>query len=195
MSWTTGTQTECLAANSANGTAIASSTTATLLFPSAASAFTPANFWLPTYGAAKALQVKAFGVLGTSSTPNFTLELCADTTQGTRNASGIVATTTTVTGPNGVTNAPWELDCLVTCNTTGPGTGGNGAFLAMGIMKIYTSGTGIQQYRFSSSTANPNTSLALSTQSAYYWELWATWGASSASNTITGYNVAYLGLN
>jgi len=49
--------------------------------------------------------------------------------------------------------------------------------------------------RISSSTANPNTAFTLSTQSAYYFELGATWGTANASNTIQVYSYAVLGLN
>jgi hypothetical protein len=191
MSWTTGTQTEALSASSANGSALASSTTPTIINAAASSAYLPANFWLPTYGVSKAILVKAFGVMGTTSTPNLTLELLANTTQGTRNSSGIVATTSATAGPASGSNMPWELDCYLSCASTGS----SGTVLAMGMLKIYPTVSTILTMRFSSSVANPNTALTLSTQSAYYLELFATWGTNSASNTITCYGFTALGLN
>jgi hypothetical protein len=191
MSWTTGTQTEALGANSAVGSALASSTSATAISPGTGAAYLPANFFLPTYGVSKSLYVKAFGVLGTTATPNLTVGVTANTTQGTYNSSGILATTGAVAQQSSVTNVAWELDVLLSCVTTGS----SGTFLADGLFKIATGTTAVQAIRISSSTANPNTAVTLSTQAAYYLELFATWSASSSSNTIQVYNYAVLGLN
>jgi hypothetical protein len=191
MSFTTATQTEALSASSANGSAYSTSTTPTLINPAAASAYLPANFWLPTYGIAKAVLVKAWGVLSTTSTPNLTFELLANTTQGTRNSSGIVATTGAVAQASSVTNVYWDLEVYLSCASTG----GSGTVLAIGSANVQTATTATQKMRMSSSTANPNTALTLSTQSAYYLELFATWGTNSASNTITCYGLTALGLN
>lgn len=191
MSWTTGTQTEALGASSANGAAYNTSTTPTLINTAASDAYLPANFWLPTYGVSKAVLVKAYGVLSTTSTPNLTLELLANTTQGTRNSSGIVATTGAVAQASSVTNVLWELEAYLSCAATGA----TGTILAVGVVKVYTASTTLQSMRFSSSTNNPNTALTLSTQSAYYLELFATWGTNSASNSIQCYAFTALGLN
>jgi hypothetical protein len=191
MSWTTGTQTEYLGASSANGAALASSTTPTLINPSAASAYLPANFWLPTYGINKAVVAKAWGVLSTTSTPNLTMELLANTTQGTRNSSGIIATTTATAQASSVTNVFWDLEVYLSCAATGS----SGTFPAIGAFNVQTATTATQRIRMSSSTANPNTALTLSTQSAYYLELFATWGTNSASNTITCYGFSVIGAN
>ena len=191
MSWTTGTQAECLASNIANGSAYASSSTATCVGPTTGAAYLPANFFLPTYGVGKSILVKAFGVLSTTSTPNLTIGVTGNTTQGTYNSSAIFATTGTLAQGSGVTNVPWTLEVLITCVTTG----GSGTFLADGMFVAYNTATTTNAARCSSSSANPNTALTLSTESAYYVELFATWGASSASNTLTVYNVAVLGIN
>ena len=191
MSWTTGTQTEALAASSAVGTAYASSSTATSVSPATGAGYTPANFWLPSYGVSKSLLVKAFGVFGTTSTPSLTIGITANTTQGTYNSSGILATTGSVAQVASGTNMPWELEVLISCVTTGA----SGTFLADGLFKAYDTTTALHSFRVSSSTANPNTAFTLSTQSAYYIELFATWSASSSSNTLQVYNYAVLGLN
>ena len=118
----------------------------------------------------------------------------ANTTQGTYNSSGIFATTAAVAMSSGVTNVPWDLEVLITCTATGA----SGTFLADGMFRVYnaiTTATAWGGYRCSSSTANPNTALTLSTESAYYVELAGTFSASSASNAVQVYNVAVLGLN
>ena len=193
MSWTTGTQTECLGANSANGSAYNTSSTLTVISPASGAGYCPANFWLPSYGISKSLLVKAYGVLSTTSTPTLTMAVYGDTTQGT--ASGTpLATTAAATMSSGVSNVPWSLEVIIS-NVT---TGSSGTFLSDGMFTVYnavTTATAWGGYRCSSSTANPNTASTLSTQSAYYIELAATWGTDSASNTIQCYSYIVLGLN
>jgi hypothetical protein len=138
----------------------------------------------------KTLMVVAYGVISTTSTPNFTIGVTANTTQGTYNGSGVFATSAATAMASGASNQPWELQVLITCTATG----GSGSFLADGMFKVYN-GTSLIAARVSSSTANPNTALTLSTEVAYYVELAGTWGTSSSSNTVQCYNVSVLGLN
>lgn len=191
MSWTTGTQAETLGSSIAVGSAYASSATATSVTPATGAGYTPANFYLLPYGVGKRLWIKAYGVLSTTSTPNLTFGISANSTQGTYNSSNIMATTGAVAQASGVTNVPWDLECMVTCATTGA----SGTFLAMGEVRIYTASTTIQSIRLSSSSANPNTAATLSTENAYYWEMFATWGTSSASNSLTVYDYSVYGVN
>lgn len=191
MSWTTGTQMECLGSSTAVGTAYNTSTTATSVSPASGAGYCPANFFLPSYGQAKRLLVKASGVLGTTSTPNLTLGVSANITQGTYNSSGILVTSGTVAQASSVTNVPWELAVEISC--AAPGS--SGTFLGFGMVKVYTAGTAIQAFRIASSAANPNTAATLSTQAAYYIELFATWGTSNASNTLQVYDYSVYGTN
>lgn len=192
MSWTTGTQTEALAANAAVGTSYASFTSAQYVGPdTTAAAYLPANFFLPAYGKSKSIFVKAHGVLGTTSTPSLTFGVTGNTTQGTYNGSAIFATTGSIAGPASGSNMPWELDLIITCAAAGS----SGSFLADGALKLYPTATTVQNFRCSSSTANPNTAVTISAESAYYLELFAAFSASSASNNIQCYNIAVLGLN
>jgi hypothetical protein len=191
MSWTTGTQAECLGSSDANGSAYASSASATSVSPASGAAFLQSNFWLPSYGSNKRLLVKAYGVLSTTGTPNLTIGITANTGQGTYNSGGILATTPVTAQASGVTNVEWDLECMIT-NVT---TGASGTFLAMGRVLVYTASTTIQSMRLSSSAANPNTAATLSTQAAYYIEQFATWGTSSASNSLTVYDYSVYGVN
>lgn len=191
MSWTKGTQTEALGSSYANGSAYASSTTATAVSPLTGAGKTPADFWPLDTGPAKRLWFKAYGVLGTTGTPNLTLGISANTTQGTYNGSGIMATTGAVAQASSVTNVLWELEAMITCVTTGA----SGTFLAMGKVVVYTASATLQTMRLSSSAANPNTAATLSTLVAYYWEVFATWGTNSASNTLTVYDYSVYGVN
>ena len=190
ISWTTGTQTEALGVGNANGTLYVTSVTLTTISPLTGGGYCPANFWLPSYGISKSLLVKAYGVLSTTGTPNITMAIYGDTAQNTPSGTPL-ATTGVVATAATVTNVPWELDCVIS-NVT---TGSSGTFLSFGIFKIYSSATAIVANRISSSAANPNTASTLSTLSAYYIELAATWGTNSSSNTITCYGYTVLGLN
>jgi hypothetical protein len=201
MSWTTGTQTEALSLANINGTALANSSATGVISPAEGAAYTPANFWLPTYGASKGLLVKCHGVLSTTATPTLTIGVVTDTTLGTPPANltsgtaGVLATTGAVTMGT-VTNIPWELEVIISCVTTGS----SATFLADGIFKTYdavTTATAWHAARCSSSTANPNTTSTASsgTTSAYYIEVAALWSAASASNTIQVYAHTVLGLN
>ena len=194
MSWTTGTQTEALSANTAVGTSFNTFTSAQYIGPSSTgSGYLPANFFLPNTGVGKTLNVKAFGYYACTATPTLVLGITANTTQGTYNSSGIFAQTPAMTLASGVTGW-WSLDCLITCTATGS----SGTFLASGAVILYsavTSATAWNSGRLTSSTANPNTALTLSTEVAYYVELFATYSSSSASNLVQVYNVAVLGLN
>jgi len=190
LSWTTGTQTEALGVGSANGAAYNTSTTLTTISPLTGGGYCPANFWLPSYGISKSLLVKASGVLSTTSTPALTLAIYGDTAQNTPSGTPL-ATTGVQTMITTLTNVPWELDCVIS-NVT---TGSTGTFLAFGVLKIHTASTTIQAWRISSSTANPNTAVTLSTLSAYYIELAALWGTNSSSNSIQVYAYTVLGLN
>lgn len=189
MSWTTGTQTEALSVANVNGTALASSTALTVISPAEGAAYCPANFWLPTYGASKGLLIKAFGVFGTTATPNLTVAVYANTTQGTP-ATALATTGASAMVASG-SNMNWELEVLI----SNVSTGSSGSFLADGMWKGYDTATALHTYRCSSSAANPNTGVTLSTQSAYYIELAAQWSANSASNTIQVYSYTVLGLN
>lgn len=192
MSFTTGTQTEAISANTAVGSSFASFTSAQYVGPDpSAGALVPNGFFNSTLGRGKSILVKAFGVLGTTSTPNLTLGISGNTTQGTYNSGAIFATTGATAAPASGSNMPWELDLLITCVTTGS----SGTFLSDGNLKIYPTVSTILNMRCSSSSANPNTAVTISTESAYYLELFAAFNSSSASNNIQCYGITVLGIN
>lgn len=191
MSWTTGSQTEALSVANVNGVQLVSSSAAALVSPAEGAAYTPSNFWLPSYGASKGLLVKAYGVIGVTATPNITIQIYADPTQGSASGQVLVATTGTVAAPAAGSNMPFTLECLIS-NVT---TGSSGTFLADGNFTVYPTTTTVYNARLSSSSANPNTAATVSTQTAYYWEMWATFSASSSSNNLQVYGYTVLGLN
>jgi len=200
LSWTTGTQTETLSANSTVGANLNTFTTAALASPQNGGAYLPANFFLPSYGIGKSLLVKASGVISTTSTPTMAWGVVADTTLGTivpanltSGTAGVLATTGLVAQATG-TNMVWELDVVITCITTGTAA----TFLADGTVKVYTTATAIQTLRMSSSAANPNTTSTIGSggsTAAWYIELAAACGTSSSSNIFQAYSYIVMGLN
>jgi hypothetical protein len=191
MSFLTGTQVETVAVSTTIPSAYNTFTSAQYVGAPTGAAFLPSNFWQASYGTSKSLLVKAYGVVSTTGTPNLTLGITANTTQGTYNSSGILATTGAVAQASSITNVEWDLECVLTCTATGA----SGTVLSMGRVNVTTGTTAVQSIRLSSSSANPNTAATLSTQSAYFIELFATWSASSSSNSITPYSITVLGLN
>jgi hypothetical protein len=189
MSWTTGTQAELLAANIAVGTSFNTFTAAQYIGAPSGAGYLPANFFLPTMGIGKTILVKATGTISTTGTPNFTMAVSLNTTQGTYNSSGILATTAATAQGSGESSVPWELEVIATCTATGA----SGTILANGTWKVYPTGTTLIAARCANAT--PNTPLTISTESAYYVELAGTWSASSASNAVQVDQVAVLGLN
>lgn len=192
MSWTTGTQTEALSSNWFNGSAAASFTAAQCIGSVAGAAYLPANFFQTTYGIGKSIFAKFFGVMSCTATPTFSMGVSANSTQGTYNGSAVVAVTplTSVLPASG-TNMPWELEVIIACSNAGA----SGTLLADGKFRLDSTATAPYHYRVSSSTANPNTALTISTESAYYLEVFGTFSASNAGNSMTVYNGFVLGLN
>ena len=193
MSFTKGTQTEALAANSAVGSNYNTFTAAQYIGPAVSgSGFLPANFFPLDTGVSKSIWIKAFGVLSTTGTPTFNIGMSLNTTQGTYNSSGVLATISSAfTTSTGLSFAPWEMEVIATCSATGA----SGGILASGLFKVHNSATAPWTYRVSSSTNNPNTALSVSTESAYYVEAFASFGTSNAANLVQCYNVVVLGLN
>ncbi len=197
MSWTTGTQTETLGANNAVGTALTTATTATVISPPTGAAYLPANFFLPSYGIGKSLLVKASGVM-TITSSSLTLAVQASVTPGTALGSALAIGTTGVLASTGAvvqttaTNAPWEMEVLITCITTGTAA----TFLANGNVRVYTTSTTTQDFRIGSSSANPNTTNTIGsggTTAPWYIELSGYWSVSSQSIQVYSYIV--MGLN
>jgi len=198
VSWTTGTQTECLGANSTVGTALASFTTA-VASPVTGAAYLPANFYLPSYGIGKSLWVKASGTMSVAAAATFSVAVNADATLGTAigiasGTAGVLATTGTLVAQTTDTSQYWDLDVLITCVTTGL----SATFLSYGTFRVYSSATTIQTMRCSSSASNPNTTVTIGasgTTLPYYIELVASCGTSATSDTFQCYSYIVMGLN
>lgn len=153
------------------GTAYHTSTAATdVSFGGTAGFILPANF----LQVGSVLQFKAFGVLSTTSTPTMNLGIYYGGVAGTA-----LATTGAITQGSGVTNVPWRIELDTTIRSTGTA----GTAISSGSVKF-----GSSVSVFTDEVPLPATALAtvaIDTTAAKLLSVGATWGTSSASNTLT----------
>lgn len=155
----------------ADGTAIANSTTETIVFPNVT---IPANYMQD----GRALRLRAFGKLSTTGTPTITFAVRWGGVAGT-----LLATTEAITNGSGVTNVNWELEIYIQTRANGA----TGTLLVFGSAQVHTAAGTVVANTFSVSGYDAPaqvTSLDLTADTAL--SLTATWSAASASNTLTG---------
>jgi hypothetical protein len=161
---------ELLATETADGTAIASTTTETIIFPDKT---IPANFMQD----GRALRLRVFGKLSTTGTPTITFAIRWGGVGGT-----LIATTEAITCANGAANTCWSIEAIIQTRTNGA----TGTLLVIGDVNVAltastnTSGTfGVSGFDAPAAvTCNLTADTALSVT--------ADWSANSASNTLTG---------
>jgi hypothetical protein len=190
---TYGTFVEDLYTMPVAGAALANTTTRTLLsLTSAATAGAPlkipADFFQPAEGVSQGFRVELGGVISNTATPAFTFAAALDTTQGTFGTA--LAATGAFTTASGLSNA--EFTAWFDCICTGVGTGGSlaviGSFNVGAASNAAT--TAATTYMIGSSAG-----VAINTRVDNYLEIWGTWGAASASNTVTLQTMIFFGLN
>lgn len=178
---------ETLITAQVDGTALASSVTATSILPAAAKFTLPANY----FGyIGKVLRLTAQGRISTtSSSPTITF----DVRLGAVIVFNGAAVATVAAGAQ--TNKTWQLEALLTCRAIGASTSAN----LMGIGKLTSSAV------VGSSGGNANTALLPDSAPAVgtgfdstvsnVVDLFATWSASSASNSVQLHSFALESLN
>jgi hypothetical protein len=195
MSFITGTQCELLYSMPGSGPAVSGTVTtgtAALLNGSGATQpayFLPAYFFPDTYGVGKSLLIQGGGSFVTQSTTHtMQIALYADTAIGTPSTlvagTGAFSPTASVTGN-------FFFEVLVTCTAVGTsatlnavgrlywGTGSNTAATAAAVYMI----------------GAPQAAVSVSNATGYFIEPYASWGATSASQTLTLTNFTVWGLN
>lgn len=178
----------------ASGTAIATSTTETILFPNVT---VPANFLQD----GRVLRIRAFGAYGTTATPALTFALRWGGVAGTVIAkSGAMVTTSGVGGGASMT-APWSLEALIQVRSNGA----TGTVMTMGDVTLYTSTLGtagtVTNYGMPQPLASGATggttpvavTVDLTADTAL--SLTALWGTSNAANSIQGLSYVVEALN
>ena len=171
--------TEALAWATSDGTAIANSTTETIIFPNVT---IPANYMQD----GRVLRLRAFGKLSTTATPTVIFNIRWGGVAGTS-----LAVTEAITCANAAANTGWGIEAYLQTRTNGA----TGTILASGNVTVnLTASTNTSQVFGVSGfdapaavTANLTADTALS--------LTALWSAASASNTLTGMHYTIESLN
>lgn len=154
-----------------DGTAVASSATATAIFRTTT---IPANFLFE----GRVIRIRARGKLSTTGTPTLKFGIYYNGVAGT-----LLAETEAITMGSGVSNVNWSIDVDIVCRTTGS----SGSVLAMGEARVHTSATAVSHNVFGVSGYDaPAAVSSLNLATDWPLAIAATWGTSSASNTLTG---------
>lgn len=198
MSALTGTWTECLFANTADHTAVASTASeASLLAGTNRQPVIPSIFFnTGGLGYGKVISLLARGVFSNTGTPTTIFQVRLGTTSGSSYLSGTsVAVSAAITGSSGITNKWWELRLDLCCRTPGIGTG-NTTLSGSGYVASPSGFASPFVYALEPTT--PDTATWTSTIDAsltQYLNVSMTWSASSASNTITCKELYLFGMN
>lgn len=163
---------ELLATETADGTAIASTTTETIIFPNKT---LPANFMQD----GRLLRLRVFGKLSTTGTPTITFAIRWGGVGGT-----LLATSEAITCANNSSNVCWSMEAYIQVRTNGSA----GSLFVMGDVTVNltastnTSGVfGVSGFDAPAAVG----SLDLTADTAL--SITADWSANSASNTLTGH--------
>lgn len=205
MSFLTATQVETIYALPSPGTALASSTTKTLI--SANSATNPAfalpaltSIWEPSYMVGRALRVCARGVFGTTGTPTLTFSCQLDPTQNSSTSALTLAATGALTAPGTITNGNWELEFDVSVSALGMSGGFYQATLqSHGLLSVGAGNNGATGasavYTVGAANISMGGAATLNPATPSFLELWGQWGTSNAANTIQCTQLFVFGLN
>jgi len=185
---------ETLAWATASGTAVANTTTETILFPNVT---IPANFLQD----GRALRITAYGAYGTTATPTLQIRLRWGGVSGTVIAATGAITTTSAVGGGASMLALWTFEAIIQVRSNGS----SGTLMTNGQLITYTdtpltAGT-VTNYGQPSALASgstggdtPVTATAdLTADTAL--SLTATWGTANAANSIQGLNYYIEALN
>lgn len=178
---------ESLAWATASGTAIAASTTETILFPNIT---IPANYLQD----GRCLRIRAFGGYGTTGTPALTFALRLGGVSGTvLGKSGAITTGSGVGGGASMT-ALWAIEIFLQVRANGA----SGSVMANGEISLYTTGAAAGAgYPFASGSTGGTTPVAVTVDltADAALSLTALWGANNAADSIQGTNYTIEALN
>lgn len=152
----------------ADGTALANSTTLTDISPTP-NLVLPANFLREVAH----LRIWASGRVSTTATPALTLGVYYGAVAGTA-----LATTGAITTTSGVTNVTWILEAMIDIRTDGA----SGTAFTTGKVNGISGTVGVSIVPMPASAPS---AVTIDTTAAKALTIGATWGAASASNTIT----------
>lgn len=185
---------ETLSWATASGTAIANTTTETILFPNVT---IPANYMQD----GRCLRLKAFGAYGTTATPTLVFSVRWGGVSGTVLATQAANVTTSGVGGGASMTAIWELEVIIQTRSNGSA----GTLMTNGTSTLFTStlltaGT-VTNYGQTAPIASGSTggttpvavTADLTADTAL--SLTADWGTANAANSIQGLQYTIESLN
>jgi hypothetical protein len=161
---------ETLWAATADGTAVANTTTETIIFPDIS---IPANYMQD----GRTIRIKAAGKLSTTATPTMTWAIRWGGVGGT-----VLATTEAITMGSGVTNVNWDLEAIIQTRSNGA----TGTLLVIGAVRVHTAAGTVLVNVFGVSGFDAPAAVTVDLTATTNLSLTADWSAASASNTLTG---------
>lgn len=170
---------ELLAWLTADATAVANTTTETVVVPNVN---IPANYMAD----GRVLRARVFGKLSTTGTPTITFAVRWGGVAGT-----LLATTEAITNGSAVTNVNWELDIYIQTRSNGA----TGTLLVWGTAKVHTAAGTVVLNVFSVSGYDAPASVTVDLTAAADLAITADWSAASASNTLTAMGYVLESLN
>lgn len=185
---------ETLTWATAAGTAVASSTTETILFPNVT---VPANYLQD----GRVLRLKGYGAYGTTATPTLIFTVRWGGVSGTVLAKSTTATMSSGIGGGASMTAPWSFEIFIQTRSNGSA----GTLMTNGEVSLYTStaptgGTvanyGMQMFLASGSTGGTTPiAVAADLTADTALSFTATWGTNNAANSIQGIQYTIESLN
>lgn len=178
----------------ASGTAIAASTTETIIFPNVT---IPANYMAD----GRVLRLRAFGAYGTTATPTLIFSIRWGGVAGTVLSKSGTVTTTSGTGGGASMTALWELEAYIQTRANGS----SGSLMTNGLATLFTStaptaGTvtnyGMPMVLASGATGGTTpvaVTADLTADTAL--SLTALWGTNNAANSLQGIQYVIESLN
>jgi hypothetical protein len=197
MSMQSGTWSEVIFSNGADGTAVASTASEASLLGGLNNQPTFRLGYFTDNGALKRVTtVKASGVFSNTGTPTLIFQLRLGSTSGSSTLSGTsLGVSAAITTANGVTNKYWELNFDFI--TTVSGIGSNNTTISGGGI-VLSPGGFASPFTYPLEPTTPDTGTWTQTFDGgvtQFLNLSVTWSASSASNSITMKKLWVGGLN
>ena len=170
---------EALAWSTSDGTAVANTTTETIIFPNIT---IPANYMQD----GRVLRMRAFGKLSTTVTPTMIWAIRWGGVAGT-----LLATTEAITMGSTVTNVNWDLDAYIQTRSNGA----TGSLFVMGVVRVHTAAGTVLLNVFGVSGWDAPAAVTVDLTADTALSITADWSAASASNTLTGHVYVVEGLH
>lgn len=179
--------TETISWATSSGTAVANTTTETIVFPNIT---IPANYLQD----GRCARLRLFGGYGTTGTPTLTFAARWGGVSGTVISKSGAITTGSAVGGGASMTALWAIELIIQTRSNGSA----GALMSNGEITLYSTGTaaGSSYPMASGSTGGTTPAVAtvdLTADTAL--AITATWGTANAANSIQGHNYTLESLN